>query len=85
MAAMPPDELLRLWRQEAISTEMAIGHITQSLVKLQEAMDAQRQLLQATLETHHQTLTSMQNSLAALGVTAVADGEQRKPSKRTTG
>ena len=63
MAALPPEELLRLWRQEAISVEMAIGHITQNLVKLQDALNAQRQLLQASLEAQRQTLAGIQASL----------------------
>jgi len=59
MAALPPEELLRLWCQEAISVEMAIGHIAQNLVRLQDSLDAQRQLLQASLEAQRQTLAGI--------------------------
>jgi hypothetical protein len=80
MAALPPEELLRLCRQEAISVEMAIGHITQNLVKLQEAVDAQRQLFQAALEAQRQMLAGIQASLATLGHEPPAKSKGRKPS-----
>jgi hypothetical protein len=80
MAALPPEELLRLWRQEAISVEMAIGHITQNLVKLQDYLDAQRQLLQASLEAQRQTLAGIQASLPPLAHAPPAKSKRRKPS-----
>jgi ABC-type transporter Mla subunit MlaD len=66
MGTMPPEELARLWRQEHISVEMAIGHITQNLVQLQGALDANRQVLQASLEQHRQLLTTLNEILPEL-------------------
>lgn len=63
MGTVSPEELARLWRQEQLSVEMAIGHITQNLVQLQGALDAQRQLLQASLEQHRQLLVTLQTAL----------------------
>lgn len=63
MGAVSPDELARLWSQEQISVEMAIGQITQNLVRLQNALDAQRQLLQAALEVQRQMLADLQRDL----------------------
>jgi hypothetical protein len=54
--------------------------ITQNLVKFQDALDAQRQLLQATLEAQRQALAGIQASLAALGHAAPAKTKRRKPS-----
>jgi hypothetical protein len=63
MGTMSPNELANLWRQDAISVEMAIGHITQNLVHLQGALDAQRQVVQATLEQQRELLLTLQTSL----------------------
>jgi len=35
MATIPPDELLRLWSRETVTSEMAIGHLIQNLVQQQ--------------------------------------------------
>jgi len=40
MGTMPPQELMRQWRLEKISVEMATGHILQNLTKIQTAIDA---------------------------------------------
>lgn len=45
MATVTPDELLRLWRQESITSEMAIGHLIQHLVKQQTAIAAMQSIL----------------------------------------
>ena len=66
MGTVSPEELARLWRQEQLSVEMAIGHITQNLVHLQGVLDAQRQLLQASLEQHRQLLLTLQTALPEL-------------------
>lgn len=63
MGAVQPDELARLWSQEQITSDMAIGQITQNLVRLQSALDAQRQLIQATLEVQRQLLAELQLDL----------------------
>jgi hypothetical protein len=45
MATVTPDELLRLWRQEGVTSEMAIGHLIQNLVKQQAAIAAMQSTL----------------------------------------
>lgn len=65
MGTMKPDELAHLWRQEQLTAEMAIGHITQNLVQLHSALEAQRQLLQASLEQQRQLLLALQSTLPA--------------------
>jgi hypothetical protein len=40
MGTMPPAELLRLWQQEKLTAEMAVGYIIQNLVNLQRSIDA---------------------------------------------
>lgn len=66
MGTMSPEELARLWRQEQLSVEMAIGHITQNLAQLQSALDTQRQLLHASLEQQRQLLLSLNEALPEL-------------------
>ena len=39
MGTTTPDELLKLWKLENITVEMAIGHILQNLVKMQRTHD----------------------------------------------
>jgi hypothetical protein len=63
MGTVSPDELARLWSQEKITPEMAIGHITQNLARMQGMLDSHRQMLQATLEVHQQILTTLQVDL----------------------
>lgn len=63
MSTVAPDELARLWSQEKITPEMAIGHITQNLARMQTMLDSHRQMLQATLEVHQQILTTLQVDL----------------------
>lgn len=50
MAAVPPNELWNLWKQEQISSEMAIGQLIQNQVDQQTALDAHRQTI-AKLQT----------------------------------
>jgi hypothetical protein len=40
MGTMSPQELLKQWRGEKMTAEMAMGHVLQNLVKIQRAMDA---------------------------------------------
>lgn len=79
MGTVSPDELSRLWRQEQLTVEMAIGHITQNLVQLQGALDAQRQLLQASLEQHRQLLVTLQTALPE----AQWGSQPKAPKKRS--
>ncbi len=65
MGTMKPDELAHLWRQEQLTADMAIGHITQNLVQLHGALEAQRRLLQASLEQQRQLLLALQSTLPA--------------------
>jgi ABC-type transporter Mla subunit MlaD len=60
---MSPDELARLWRHEHLSVEQAIGHITQNLVQLQEALDAHRHVLHESLEQQKAFLTTLNAAL----------------------
>jgi len=39
MGTMPPNELLRLWKLEKLPTEMAIGHILQNLVRIEDVQN----------------------------------------------
>jgi len=66
MGTLSPDELARLWRQEQLSVEMAIGHITQNLVQLHGALDAHRQVLQASLEQQRHLLSTLHAVLPAI-------------------
>ena len=47
MATIPPDELLRLWSRETVTSEMAIGHLIQNLVQQQATIAG----IQNTLST----------------------------------
>jgi len=47
MATIPPDELLRLWSRETVTSEMAIGHLIQNLVQQQATIAG----IQSTLST----------------------------------
>lgn len=81
MGTMSPKELARLWRQEQLSVEMAIGHITQNLAQLQRALDTQRQLLHATLEQQRQLLLSLNEALPEL---QEALRSPRSPKRRSS-
>lgn len=81
MGTMSPDELARLWRQEQITVEMAIGHMTQNLVQLQRALDAHRQLLHESLEQHRQLLATLQNAMPRGAAQAPAT-KKRRSSQR---
>ncbi|NNJ10284.1 hypothetical protein EKD04_008085 [Chloroflexales bacterium ZM16-3] len=63
MSTVPPKELVRLWSQEQITVEMAVGHIMQNLAKLQDAIDAQRQMLHGALEVQRQMLAEIQGDI----------------------
>jgi len=38
MSIYEPDQLLQLWKQDQIDTEIAIGHLLQNLVTQHQAM-----------------------------------------------
>ncbi len=39
MGTMPPSELLKLWKLEHITVEMAVGHILQNLITLHTTVE----------------------------------------------
>jgi len=39
MAAMPPHDLLKAWKQDTMPVEMTLGHVVQNLVILREDID----------------------------------------------
>lgn len=39
MAAISPQELLKAWKLETVTSDMALGHIVQNLVILREDID----------------------------------------------
>ena len=39
MGTMTPSELLKLWKLEKLSVEMAVGHILQNLVNMHTAIE----------------------------------------------
>ncbi|NTU50168.1 MAG: hypothetical protein HGA87_04670 [Desulfobulbaceae bacterium] len=45
MGAVAPEELARLWAQDEVTTERAIGQIVQQLVTIQASLDRQAQAL----------------------------------------
>ena len=45
MAAVPPNELWKLWKQEQITSEIAIGQLIQNQVKQQAQIDANNRAL----------------------------------------
>jgi hypothetical protein len=71
MAALPPDELLRLWTAEQLPAERAIGQIVQNLARLQIAIDQ-----------HSQALSSLRAEVARLHTMPAA---APTPRKRTPG
>jgi len=77
MGTVKPDELARLWRQEQLTTEMALGHITQHLVTFHNTLEAQRQLLQASLEQQRQLILALQSTLPDQATASTA----RKPKQ----
>jgi hypothetical protein len=73
MAALPPDELLRLWTAEQLPTERAIGQIVQHLARLQAALDQ-----------HSQALAHLRADLARLSAPAASAApaaRKRPPGK----
>ena len=81
MGTMTPDELARLWREEKLSLEMAVGHITQNLVQIQRMIDTQRQLLHSSLEQQRQLLLTLQEALPNMGApTSTSSPKKRRSS-----
>jgi hypothetical protein len=67
MAALPPDELLRLWTAEQLPAERAIGQLVQNLARLQTAIDQ-----------HSQALSSLRAEVARLHTMPAAAPTSRK-------
>jgi hypothetical protein len=72
MAALPPDELVRLWTAEQLPAERAIGQIVQNLARLQ-----------TTIDQHSQTLLNLRAEVARLQSAPAAAAPA--PRKRTLG
>ncbi|MFN8486908.1 MAG: hypothetical protein U0350_04895 [Caldilineaceae bacterium] len=62
MAAVPPQELWKLWKQEQITSEMAIGQLIQNQAEQQSALDTQRQTI-ANLQAQMNKLLAQSTSL----------------------
>lgn len=73
MAAVPPQELWKLWKQEQITAEMAIGQLIQNQAEQQSALDAQRQTIAL--------LQAQMNQLLAQGP-FLPRPKDKKPAKR---
>jgi hypothetical protein len=74
MATMPPDELLRLWSRESLTSEMAIGHLIQNLVHQQAALAA----MQSTLSG----LRKEVEHIAAPAPAMIENTAKRRPAKK---
>ena len=81
MGTITPEELANLWRQEKLTADMAIGHITQNLVALQSGLIAQRELLNASLETQREFLSVLQHNLTLSRAQPDASKKIRRASK----
>lgn len=74
MAALPPQELWKLWKQEQITSEMAIGQLIQNQAEQQTALDVQRQTL-VNLQAQ------MNKLLAPQGLPVQAKGKTSPPKR----
>jgi hypothetical protein len=72
MAALPPEELLRLWTAEQLPAERAIGQLVQNLARLQ-----------TTIDQHSQALSSLRAEVARLHTAPAATAPA--PRKRPPG
>ncbi len=74
MGTITPDELLKLWKLEKVTVEMAIGHTLQNLVKLHTAIE--------TLDT---TLYGLRGDVDGLiahtGIKPRSTGRQKLPQR----
>lgn len=67
MAAISPDELLRLWASERIHADHAIGQLVQLIAQIQSTLDSQRR-----------ALTQVQSELTALRAAPLPTLSERK-------
>jgi hypothetical protein len=72
MGMTPAPELMRLWTQEALDTEQAIGQILQHLVQLY-----------ATGESQRAALAQMRTGSSAYAAPAKRRPQRRRPSPRS--
>jgi hypothetical protein len=75
IATMPPDELLRLWSRESLTSEMAIGHLIQNLVHQQAALAA----VQSTLSGLRKDV----ERAAAQAPVPTESAVKRRPTKKS--
>lgn len=74
MGTLSPKDLLREWTLEKLTTEMATGHTLQSLVKIQQAIDA----IQITLRKLRADVNSL---IAHTGMTPNPKGKKKSGQK----
>lgn len=91
MAAESPHNLLKLWRQERIPADMAIGYLIQNQVKHEQAIVAANlsraglrnevDSLVAQVKTHQRMLKALQSALARLqsAVDGLSDQTEKGP------
>lgn len=59
MSALPPDDLVRLWAEEELAPERAIGYLLQHVATMQSMLQRQAQTLsQLRIELASLTVTS---------------------------
>lgn len=74
MGTLSPKDLLREWTLEKLTTEMAIGHTLQNLVKIQQAIDA----IQITLRKLRADVDSL---IAHTGMKPNPKGKKKPPKQ----
>ena len=89
MATEPPTDLWKLWKQEQISTEMAIGYLIQNQVQQEQAMSAATLVrtglrndldgLVVQVKTHQKILEALQQAFGKLQ--SAVDGLVRSPKQ----
>ncbi len=75
MGTLPPQELLKKWKHEEITVEMAIGHmLLQHLVKIFAALE----IIKTTL---NKLCTDVDSLIAHTGMKPIQTGKKRPPKQ----
>ena len=74
MGTLTPQELLKQWRLDKMTVDMAIGHILQNLVNMQRAYDA-RNL------TIYNLRADVDSLIAHMGLKPNPKGKKKPPKK----
>ncbi len=77
MATISPNELLRLWSGESLTSEIAIGHLIQNLIQQQATIAA----IQSSLSTLRSDIERTSSQPPASVEKATKD--KRRPLKKT--